>query len=115
MRAEMPLLRPKPCPSLTPRLPTFVSVPEDLTLSCEDDIPFDLAVATDNCTSITVEVSDDLALEVALGEHLLTRTFTATDAQGNIAQAVQLISIVDATAPSSRLCLPTTQSSALRI
>jgi|GEM_PF-1050222 len=79
--------------------PAFVSVPEDLTLSCEDDIPFEVAVATDNCTAVTVEVSDDLALEVALGEHLLTRTFTATDAQGNIAQAVQLISIVDATAP----------------
>ena len=79
--------------------PAFVSVPEDLTLSCEDDIPFEAAVATDNCTAVTVEVSDDLALEVALGEHLLTRTFTATDAQGNIAQAVQLISIVDATAP----------------
>ena len=56
-----------------------------------------MAVATDNCTAVTVEVFDDLALEVALGEHLLTRTFTATDAQGNIAQAVQLISIVDAT------------------
>ena len=80
--------------------PTFESVPADVTLSCEDDIPFDLAVATDNCTSITLEVSDDLALEVAQGEHLLTRTFTATDAQGNIAQAVQLISIVDATAPT---------------
>ena len=79
--------------------PTFVSVPADLTLSCEDDIPFDLAVATDNCTSITLEVSDDLALEVSQGAHLLTRTFTATDAQGNTAQAVQLISIVDATAP----------------
>ena len=79
--------------------PAFVSVPEDLTLSCEDVIPFEMAVATDNCTAVTVEASDDLALEVALGEHLLTRTFTATDAQGNIAQAVQLISIVDATAP----------------
>ena len=80
--------------------PTFQSVPADVTLSCEDDIPFDLAVATDNCTSITLEVSDDLALEVAQGQHLLTRTFTATDAQGNTAQAVQLISIVDATAPT---------------
>ena len=94
--------------------PTFESVPADVTLSCEDDIPFDLAVATDNCTSITLEVSDDLALEVAQGEHLLTRTFTATDAQGNIAQAVQLISIVDHRAHSPS-CRPITPPSAQTI
>ena len=79
--------------------PTFTSVPSDLVLSCEEEVPLNLAVAEDNCSSVTVEVIDDLELEVGPSEHLLTRTFIATDAQGNTSSAVQLISIVDDSAP----------------
>ncbi|MDC3044402.1 gliding motility-associated C-terminal domain-containing protein [bacterium] len=79
--------------------PTFTTVPSDLVLSCEEEVPLNLAVAEDNCSSVTVEVIDDLELEVGPSEHLLTRTFIATDAQGNTSSAVQLISIVDDSAP----------------
>ena len=79
--------------------PTFTTVPSDLVLSCEEEVPLNLAVAEDNCSSVTLEVIDDLELEVGPSEHLLTRTFIATDAQGNTSSAVQLISIVDDTAP----------------
>ena len=79
--------------------PTFTTVPSDLVLSCEEEVPLNLAVAEDNCSSVTLEVVDDLELEVGPSEHLLTRTFIATDAQGNTSSAVQLISIVDDTAP----------------
>ena len=80
--------------------PSFVSVPADGTISCEDDIPFEMAVATDACSAVNVSVSDNLELEVNPGEHLFTRTFTATDTQGNSSTATQLISIVDNTAPT---------------
>ena len=36
--------------------PTFTSVPSDLVLSCEEEVPLNLAVAEDNCSSVTVEV-----------------------------------------------------------
>ena len=79
--------------------PTFASVPADLTVSCEEDVPFQSAEALDNCSSVTMEVIDNLSPEYIEGIRLLTRTFVATDAQGNVAEAEQWISIVDDAAP----------------
>ncbi|MDA0940566.1 MAG: hypothetical protein O2990_06160, partial [Bacteroidetes bacterium] len=79
--------------------PTFTSVPDDVTISCEEEIPFEAAVASDACSAISVAVSESLEMLVAPGVHVLTRTFTATDEQGNASSETQLITIVDNEGP----------------
>ncbi|MFZ6051574.1 HYR-like domain-containing protein, partial [Halocola ammonii] len=77
--------------------PEFTSIPEDVTIECDAEVPSMMAEATDNCGEVTVTSSD-----VSDGDNcetVIIRTFTATDECGNVATAEQVITIVDTTAP----------------
>ncbi len=75
--------------------PVLSAAPADLVLTCADAIPpADVITATDNCTNpinvVFTEVSDNGLCPAAT---MLTRTWTATDACGNIAEHIQTITI----------------------
>lgn len=74
--------------------PSFTSVPADATFGVYDDVPVDMAEATDNCSATTVLYSDEIDAS-ANDYSILTRTFTAVDACGNSATAVQTITVLE--------------------
>ena len=78
--------------------PMFTSVPEDITIECDQDVPASDATAVDNCGIATVTQSD---APYTTGDcySVIIRTFTATDECGNWNTATQTITIVDTTAP----------------
>lgn len=79
--------------------PVFTFIPTDLTLDCEDDLNLTMATAEDNCGDTNVEVSASTEFLGCDQSYILTRIFTATDECGNTAQATQVISVQDETAP----------------
>ena len=80
--------------------PIFTFVPANLTVSCSDDAPqIDMAMATDDCSEVTVTVEEVEEPGDCPSEYVLRRVFTATDGCGNAATAEQLIQFVDEEAP----------------
>jgi len=81
-----------------------LSVPADVTVECDADsssASTGVATATDNCDPApAVTESDSVAAGTCLQESVITRTWTATDACGNVASEIQTITIVDTTPPS---------------
>ena len=77
--------------------PEFTSVPEGMTLECDEAIPTSEALATDACSSVTYTQSDSESGDSCY--KVVTRTFTATDACGNSSEATQEFIIEDTTAP----------------
>ena len=79
--------------------PVFTSVPADMSQSCSDAYPTEMAVAVDEgCfPEATVTVSEEIS-DADCG-YTLTRTFTATDAFGNSATAVQTVELLDSENP----------------
>ena len=78
--------------------PNFVYVPEDQALVCSDGIPpVSNPIVEDDCNAVTVTLEET---EEGSGcQQLLRRTWTATDACGNSAQAEQVLYIGDQLAP----------------
>lgn len=92
-----------PCaPDLTP--PAFTFVPADSTVTCDQDMPTLMAMAMDECDEeVEVTFVDgpiEYTLPCAPFNYLCTRTFTATDAAGNSAFAIQMITVVDTIGPA---------------
>ena len=79
--------------------PVFTFFPEDYTVECSDEMPMEDAVASDNCGPLTLVLETDTALTEALGNYVITRTFTATDDCGNATTQTQAITVQDTTAP----------------
>ncbi|MFZ8836060.1 MAG: hypothetical protein ACO2XQ_03360, partial [Flavobacteriales bacterium] len=79
--------------------PVFTSVPADVTQSCSDAWPTEMATAEDEGCIPEVTVTVEETVEDAACGYLLTRTFTATDAFGNSATATQLVNLEDTEAP----------------
>lgn len=76
--------------------PVFDFVPVDLDILCSDDnIPLDLATATDDCTDATVTVSLDIVGGPCPEPYQIVRVFTATDGCGNTATASQTIFVTN--------------------
>ena len=81
--------------------PVFDFVPDDVFITCDDnDIPLDLATATDNCTEVTVTVGLEIVGGPCPEPYEIVRVFTATDACGNTSSATQTIYVTDNTPPA---------------
>lgn len=80
-------------------LPTFTSVPADLTLTCGDVIPTVMATATDACSGVNVTYSDNVVNQGCASSTVVTRTFVATDDCGNSNTATQTITVLDVEKP----------------
>ncbi len=74
--------------------PILQNVPSDITLNCGDDFPSSNVTATDNCSAnVQVQFSES---SVWIGcTQTTTRTWSAVDNCGNIAVAMQLITMSD--------------------
>ncbi len=79
--------------------PALIGVPPDETVEC-DAIPAPPEVtATDNCSSPTVEYGESEEPGDCPARWTITRTWTATDSCGNASTYVQILTVVDTTAP----------------
>ncbi len=84
--------------------PIFMEVPEDVTLSCDqniDELPTPDVWAYDECTKMEVEV--EYAVQYLSGScpgtYTLVHTWTAEDQCGNVGQTSWTITVVDEDAP----------------
>ncbi len=95
----------------------MVTCPADTTVNCDGDrtsANTGLATATDNCDNgVTLTESDAVASGSCPQEEVITRTWTGTDACGNVSSCDQIITTVDNEAPvitcpgaSSVECIP---------
>lgn len=81
-----------------------ISAPADANYQCASDVPAgnaNQATASDNCAAPTKAFSEtnNGGLGTPASPRIITRTFTATDAAGNSANAVQTITVNDTTPP----------------
>ncbi|WP_338648446.1 gliding motility-associated C-terminal domain-containing protein [Flavobacterium sp. KS-LB2] len=80
--------------------PVINQLPEMSTISCPATPEFTPAIATDNCGStVTLTFADTTTNSACAGAYSVTRTWTATDACGNTANASQTINVQDTAAP----------------
>ncbi|SHH09093.1 C-terminal domain of CHU protein family protein, partial [Flavobacterium fluvii] len=79
--------------------PVIAQLPAPKTISCGAPIDFAQAVATDSCGSATLTFVDTKTNGACAGSYSITRTWTATDASGNITKASQTINVTDTVAP----------------
>jgi len=79
--------------------PTWTFFPSDQLLECSDIAILEDATATDLCSDFSISLVTDTLLSSAVGNYIVTRTFTATDACGNSASNTQTIVFQDTTTP----------------
>jgi gliding motility-associated-like protein len=81
--------------------PPDIAVPGDISVQCLDDVVAcnpSAAVAIDNCSEVTITCTDS-ELEGDSCNGTIIRTYTATDACGNVTSAIQTITIQDTIPP----------------
>ena len=76
-----------------------LSIPADYTAECTDELVYDDATASDNCGTVSIEVTTETLAGDCANGYILERTFTATDDCGNSNSATQTITVVDTTGP----------------
>ena len=76
-----------------------LTIPEDYTVECSDEIVLDEASATDNCGEIMIDLVEVVTPGNATGNYVIVRTFTATDDAGNATTLTQTITVQDTTSP----------------
>jgi large repetitive protein len=81
--------------------PVFQSLPQDLNFSCDAFVTAPtLPQATDDCSNqISVQMTEETIDGICTSEYTLLRTYTATDACGNVASHIQTITVTDNEAP----------------
>lgn len=79
--------------------PVFTSVPENMTIECDEAIPVTEASAEDNCAeNVTITYDDVYEVDTECYK-LIIRTFTAVDECDNFSYASHTITILDTTPP----------------
>ncbi|HEX9980091.1 MAG TPA: hypothetical protein VGB50_05955, partial [Flavobacterium sp.] len=78
--------------------PVISALPGVTTINCPAIPVFATASATDNCGSFTL-LSNDVTTSTCEGTYSITRTWTATDACGNVSTKSQTINVQDVTPP----------------
>jgi hypothetical protein len=78
--------------------PVLVGVPSDVTILCTDSLPAYEVSAYDNC-DLNVLVTMSQSTEYFSCGHAVTRTWTATDACGNVSTGTQVVNVIDVYAP----------------
>jgi len=81
--------------------PVFnTNLPQDRTIECSDSIP-EVAVVTadDSCSKAAVSFKEERVNGSCENNYELVRTWTASDACGNKAEHIQVITVQDTTAP----------------
>ncbi len=88
--------------------PVFVeALPIDFTMECGTELPIaETLTATDNCSTATVAYNEEILTSGCTGSYTVLRTWEATDACGNEAVHVQMITVADTTAPTFVEALP---------
>jgi gliding motility-associated-like protein len=84
-------------------LPVISGVPADITVSCVGAVPpaSKLVTAKDGCSpNVTLSVSDKKAQGACANKMIITRTWLAKDACGNISVKSQIITVDDKTPPT---------------
>lgn len=92
--------------------PPVISCPSDITIECdEDSSPANTgtATATDNCDANPSIAFTDVVVTGVGSNSTITRTWTATDVNGNSSSCDQIIEVVDTTAPTP-VCMDITVS-----
>lgn len=83
--------------------PVITQCPGLLTVSCAANVPLpdiSLVKATDNCEVVTISHAGDvISNQTCANRFTLTRTYIATDANGNTATCSQVITVNDTEAP----------------
>ena len=97
--------------------PLFSGVPADLTLDCTETVPSPANVtASDDCdTNFLVVNFEEVSTQTMTGEctdysYTITRTWSATDACGNMVDTTQIITVTDELTPTFTLPPDTTLS-----
>jgi len=84
--------------------PPTIACPADVAVECDqatDPSNTGTAMATDNCdSSPVIGFLDAVTPGACPQEYTISRTWTATDASGNVGSCVQTIEVVDTTAPT---------------
>jgi hypothetical protein len=82
--------------------PPTVTAPPNLVLQCPANTATNatgVATTQDGCSAVTLAYSDSVS-NTCGGANIISRTWTATDACGNSASAVQTITVQDTTPPT---------------
>ena len=82
----------------------IVETGEAETVSCDGEVKFAQASASDNCTLVSFD-HEDTVIDNGCGA-VHTRTWTATDAQGNLTTAEQTITVTDEEVPVFNVAQP---------
>jgi hypothetical protein len=77
--------------------PVFDTELEDITVNCEDLSVQPTVTATDNCSGVNINYSEEIVVTGC--PYILERTWTATDGCGNEATLTQLVTVIDEEAP----------------
>ena len=81
--------------------PTFIGVPQNTTISCEEAVPLADIVADDNCdNNLPVTETQSQTPGDCPDDYTITRVWTATDLCGNQATTSQEIVVEDNTPPT---------------
>ena len=82
--------------------PTFVAVPDNMTLACDSEASLPWPTVEDDCSTWDVVVVADTVWLDCPQNIDVVRTFVATDACGNVAEASHTVSFRDTTPPAAQ-------------
>ncbi|MCA0131618.1 gliding motility-associated C-terminal domain-containing protein, partial [Winogradskyella alexanderae] len=81
--------------------PTFTSdLPNDIEVECDAVPDAEELLATDNCGNVEVTFEEIIDNGACVGDYIITRTWTATDACDNSTVHTQIITVQDTTPPA---------------